>query len=956
MSREFAPGIPAGRVIKSIPKVSPKASNQDWDVSLSMHPAAVRGDHFDLRLVDPKGKAHSWAMAKLPDPGQSTYAAQQATHSKSYALRKKPWKIPPGYGATRPGKMVEPVYVQKAEMVQAGNEKIRFLRHHGQETDEFVLRRVGEKGGQPLWALNNATKNRRTREGAKLPSSKPQYKEIKPEQVAFSDVGEVMTPKLDGAHVLVDMKGPNAPMRVYSYRPTERRTGIIEHTFKFPDFHRRMTSPSTKNTLLRAELWASKDGKAIPAEQLGGLLNSSVLKSRAKQQEGNIKLRLTGIDVVKHKGKNYENKDFNQKMKALRTITRGSRGAIEMPPIARTSEEKQRLLDDIKQGRMPETKEGVVIHRVDKPAPPTKVKFKNQDDVYVREIFTKDRGKARGHSGGFAYSLDPDGPIVGRVGTGFNHKTRKDMLENPDKYVGRVAKVQSQGPYSSGALRAPSFDEWHIDKTPPELMKEGEDRWYFHGAPRSEKIRKSIIAKGLVPKETAKHNMGYTGPIRGSLIEHTDEQKSSVHLADNPAYAANFGRFDEGGNFEYTDPHMYGVYLPDDAVREKSKEISAATGRIVPSRAFLHKGVIPKGKVKKIIADKRGVLHYGPIDSEDLTKFKSTGLQSDRLAHRPVRKFIEGMATPLPYTADLMSFKAREALGLPIKTAPRLMKEGAGRVYHYGPKDVDLSAVGLGTPATLRDPAAEKYKQRASEDLGREASTEDVINWLEETRGPGGSRMGSVIHEPIGKHSTPEQQAYAGRRQLYGIDYDRAVREGAIEGAHVVEESPMSKRPVRRRDLLSELGKAKGFEPDNRRLVFQGAPHGFITIKDGTLPGKYLKKEGASELYHGSPQDMFKEEEEAVLKKESQEDVLGEVKKYKERAVEEMTPDRIINIARLSHKPTRSGAAANLGLTFARDHLDEKYPGMVEDHINKVRRETGGKINRAADLTRDWRK
>lgn len=482
MAREFAPGIPIGRVIKPIPRVSPKAENQDWDVSLSMHPAAVRGDHLDLRLVDPKGKGHSWAMSKLPEPGQSTYAAQVAAHSKEYSLRDKPWKIPPGYGATRPGKMVEPVYVQKAEVVQASNDKVRFLRHHGQETDEFVLRRVGESKGQPLWTINNATKNRQTREGQKLPSSKPQYKEIRPEQVSFSDVGEVMTPKLDGAHVLVDMKGPNAPMRVYSYRPTERKTGVIEHTFKFPDFHKRTTSPSTKNTLLRAELWASKDGKAIPAEQLGGLLNSGVLKSRAKQQEGNIQLRLTGIDVIKHQGKNYENKDFDEKLRALRTITRGSKGIVEMPLVARTPEEKQQLMKDIEKGKLPETKEGVVLHRVDGNAPPTKVKFKPQDDVYVRDVFSRERGKARGHAGGFAYSVTPDGPIVGRVGTGFNHSTRKDMLDNPDRYIGRVAKVHSQGPYRSGALRAPSFDEWHIDKTPPELMKEGAE--LYHGSPR----------------------------------------------------------------------------------------------------------------------------------------------------------------------------------------------------------------------------------------------------------------------------------------------------------------------------------------------------------------------------------------------------------------------------------------------------------------------------------------
>jgi hypothetical protein len=54
------------------------------------------------------------------------------------------------------------------------------------------------------------------------------------------------------------------------------------------------------------------------------------------------------------------------------------------------------------------------------------------------------------------------------------------MLANPERYIGRVAKVRSaeafqnrQDPSQLGALRAPSFQGWHLDKTDPELLKEG---------------------------------------------------------------------------------------------------------------------------------------------------------------------------------------------------------------------------------------------------------------------------------------------------------------------------------------------------------------------------------------------------------------------------------------------------------------------------------------------------
>lgn len=703
MKREFAPGIPAGRVIKSIPKVSPKADNQEWDVSLSSHPAAVRGLHQDLRLVDPQGKAHSWALSKMPEPGQSTYAAQQATHSKSYALRSKPWKIPPGYGATAPGRMVEPIYVQKAEVVEASNNKIRFLRHHGQETDEFVLRKVREENGKPLWAINNATKNRYTREGQKLPSSKPKYKEIKPEQVDFSDVGEVMTPKLDGSHVLVDFKGPKAPIRVYSYRPTERKTGVIEHTFKFPDFQNRTTSPLTKNTLIRAELWGSKDGKAIPAEQLGGILNSGVLKSRDKQREGNIQLRLTGIDVVKHRGKSYENKDFGEKLKALRSITKGSKGMIEMPLVARTSEEKEKLLDDVKSGRFPETKEGVVLHRTDSSAPPTKVKFKPQDDVYVREIFTKERGKARGHAGGFGYSLTPDGPIVGRVGTGFNHSMRKDMMDNPEKYVGRVAKVQSQGPYRSGALRSPSFDEWHIDKTPPELMKEGQTVEKLQGE-----------------------------EIRQFRRKYKDSPPISSYHDD-----------------------VYGLKHEKDIVG----------GVIVRGRVGEYAGKVAKKKGHK----PKHTLSYFYVDE--------------------------------PY-------------------------RGKG----HGDKILSTALRGRGTTILGTDNSG-RYSNEAAKHLYR-------------------------------KH---------------------------------------------------------GFEP--------------------------IKKERRSTFW-------VKDE---PMNKTSQEDILKAVKEYKEQAVEEATPDRAVEIARLAFRPSRGPTAANIGLRLAKEHIDEDYPGRVDKHIRKARREAKSRIGSAAGFIKDWR-
>jgi hypothetical protein len=476
---EFAPGIAGDRGIHSIPRVKPLAGNPEWTASLSLHPADRRGDHHDLRLIDPKGRAHSWAFQDVPAPGQSTYAAQQPTHKKEYALRDKPFTIPQGYGATRPGAYVEPKFVSPVEVIEAGNDKVRFLKHDGQQTQEFLVRKLTNSvmGARPLWALHNATKNRNTLAGSRIPTYKPKYNDVAPEAIDVNDQTQVMTPKIDGAHVLVDLpSNPNSFARVYSYRPTDRETGIIEHTFKFPNFQRQTAVVGGKNTMIRAECWAvDKDGKPVPAEQLGGLLNSGVLKSREKQKEMGISLKLTGIDVVRADGKNFENRPYAEKLEVLEQVRKATKGWIQTPEVAISPEEKKRMLDQVKNRAHPQTEEGVVLQNLAKAAPPLRAKFKPDHDVYVTGVFDKPKGQARGHAGGITYSFEPGCPTVGRIGTGFDHATRKDMLENPDRYIGRVAKAQSvrsqeqQGQLK--ALRAPSFKGWHIDKTDPKLME-----------------------------------------------------------------------------------------------------------------------------------------------------------------------------------------------------------------------------------------------------------------------------------------------------------------------------------------------------------------------------------------------------------------------------------------------------------------------------------------------------
>jgi ATP-dependent DNA ligase len=112
------------------------------------------------------------------------------------------------------------------------------------------------------------------------------------------------------------------------------------------------------------------------------------------------------------------------------------------------------MWNQIAEGRNPITGEGVVVHP--EFGTPTKAKLLEDQDVTIRDIFPG-AGKYKGKgAGGFTYSLG-EGPTLGRVGTGLSDALRQELFSNPDEYIGRMARVRSQGAFPSGALRAPSL-------------------------------------------------------------------------------------------------------------------------------------------------------------------------------------------------------------------------------------------------------------------------------------------------------------------------------------------------------------------------------------------------------------------------------------------------------------------------------------------------------------------
>ncbi len=388
-----------------------------------------------------------------PKPGERTWAIQQPTHTVKYMDFEG--EISEGYGKGS----VKLFDRDKTEIVSARPGHINFNVYRGSGPEEYTLHRVGGK----QWILMNRTTHRAKHPD--LPDSKPKYREISPSKLTYDDSRTIFQPKIDDAHNLFVFPESGDQIRVVSYRPTNREQGVIEHTHKIPGLYGTKVPKDLGGTILRGGLYAlhPQTGEATPAEHVGGLLNSDVWKSREKQREHGELLSVL-YDVVRYRGKDMSQAPYKDKLEILQKVERALPHAFHLPRIARTTKEKKQMVEDIRQGKLPETREGVIVWDLEQGTNPTKAKFTKEHDVYVRDFFSGE-GKYKGKGvGGFYFSHTPDGAIVGRVGTGLSDEQRIDMHKHPENYKGMVARVKAQQQYHSGALRAPAMLGWHLDK------------------------------------------------------------------------------------------------------------------------------------------------------------------------------------------------------------------------------------------------------------------------------------------------------------------------------------------------------------------------------------------------------------------------------------------------------------------------------------------------------------
>lgn len=456
----YAPGISDKDEFGDIKKIQP---GQLLDYVIQKHDAVRRGTHYDLRIGNPTMGMFSWAMNDaLPTKEKDKqYAAR--THLHDYDYNTFEGTIPSGYGAGKVKKHED----GKVLITHTTDNTISFAVANKKHPQRYTMVNPGQMGHGKVWIV--------VREGTpdNPGAEKLHYKSIPVNQL--EEKLKSMAPgwntqvKLDGALQFLNISSRGkAEMLSHRYSKTtgkpviqtERFFGKIPHWDKLPK--------DIKNSVLYTEVHGRYDnGKIIPVQELGGLLNSSVSKSLTDQKKKGINLQAILFDIKRKGGKEYDtNVPYMERRKALQDVVKHlPKDKFVLPRMFDDLDGSVALAKRIQEGKEPDSVEGIVVHP--NAGTPYKSKIRPEYDVFIRDIFPGEGKYKDTHAGGFTYSHTVDGPIVGRLGTGLSDETRKMMHENPDWFINRYARVAAHEKGESGALRVPSFLALHEDYPSP---------------------------------------------------------------------------------------------------------------------------------------------------------------------------------------------------------------------------------------------------------------------------------------------------------------------------------------------------------------------------------------------------------------------------------------------------------------------------------------------------------
>lgn len=409
------------------------------DLIIQKHEAERAGEHFDIRLGDKDRGLYSWATRKgLPaNAGDRVGLFRQPMHSHEYGDFQG--DIVDGYGKGRVSlhSKDKALVTSRHEdgsisLTTAGSNPVRYRLIPTKNEGWLVVR--GKDPDGPMHV-------------------KEHMKSMTPEE-AIAELKQYknnvrVQPKIDGALQILRMSQDRP--EIFSHRLGKTGRPIVHTERLFGRSPRLKVPDDLVDKEFLGETYALDSmGKMLPPQQLGGLLNSNLSKALEDMKAKRIKLHMALHDIAG------DPRPYDERIKDLHRVAALFPDTMEVTEDVSDSDKALKLISDIQAGKHPKTSEGVIVR--DHNGVPRKVKFLKEQDVWVRDTFPGE-GKFTGSPGGFTYSLTQDGPVVGRVGTGFDNDTRAAL----SGYIGRVARVKSNGSFPSGALREPSFLALHED-------------------------------------------------------------------------------------------------------------------------------------------------------------------------------------------------------------------------------------------------------------------------------------------------------------------------------------------------------------------------------------------------------------------------------------------------------------------------------------------------------------
>lgn len=451
----YAPGIP-DKTDYGAPTTE-LTPNELAEFVLQHHSTARRPNspHYDLRIGQP-GKTkglYSWAVpkAELPEPGQKKLVVQTQVHSHPYG--DFTGVIGKGYGEGH----VQMAQRGKALITKVTPSTVNFTIADSKSPTRYSLVQLQTGRKTKDWLLLN----RRLPSAPEGVGEKPKMQVISADDLdgAIQKAVDVQA-KIDGTSMVYEVSPKG--IEAFSVRKSVKGEPII-HTERLGLAGK--MAPGLEGTILRGEAYGMQKGKAIPFNQVAGILNSTIAKSIADQRARQIQMQNALFDVIRYRGKPAP-RSYTEKKFLLKDIAEKLQTAGFTLPESATGPAASKLVKDIVTGKNPTTSEGVILRMPDEKV--LKYKVRPDSTVYFSGVYPG-QGK-RKDIGGITYSLKPGGEVVGNIGTGFTEEDLADILKNRETYMNRPLRVGHQGQFGSGAFRAPAFQGWETDKAAAEKL------------------------------------------------------------------------------------------------------------------------------------------------------------------------------------------------------------------------------------------------------------------------------------------------------------------------------------------------------------------------------------------------------------------------------------------------------------------------------------------------------